>query len=273
MKNRHILLVAGLLVALAPVPALGQATPPPPPEAAEPSAAQPAAPPAQPAPPTGFTGSATLGASLESGRTDLNAIQFSFTGHRPYSDHGALTMGSTFTHATARPPGSPERITVSNRLEGSVGIEHNYGRRWVLMVRSQALRDPISHIDYRFEQIVGYGVRLGNQRVQARVIPGLALLVHDKNIEAENGFNTNVGIYQDLRIALAPGWTFTEFVSTSRDVKDDDDYFFAADANLTGAITRRLGLQLSFRYTYESLLPPGVESWYQKTMAGVQLRF
>lgn len=272
MRNRHILLLVGFLVVLGPVPALGQATPPPP-EAAEPSAAQPAAPPAQPAPPTGFTGSATLGASLESGRTDLNSIQFKLAGSRPYSNHGALTLGSTFTHATARPPGSPDRITVANRLEGSVGIEHNYGERWVLMVRSQALRDPISRVDYRFEQIAGFGVRFGNQRVQARIIPGLAFLVHDKNVEAENGYNTNAGIYQDLRIALAPGWTFMESVSTSHDVSDDDDYFFTADAALTGAITRTIGVQLSFHYTYESLLPPGVEAWYQKTIAGVQVKF
>ena len=272
MTHRDALLAAGLLVALAPLPALAQQ--PAPPAEPAPAAQSAAAPPAsQPPAPTGFSGSGTLGVSLESGRTDLNAIQFSFSGQRPYSDHGALTMGSTFTHATARPPGSPDRITVSNRLEGSVGIEHNYGERWVLMLRSQALRDPISQIDYRFEQIAGFGVRFGNARVQARVIPGLAFLVHDKNIEAENGYNTNVGIYQDVKVALAPGWTFTESVSTSRDVKDDDDYFFAADAQLTGAITRTLGLQLSFRYTYESLLPPGVEAWYQRTMAGLQLRF
>lgn len=266
MIHRHASLIAGAFLALAPTTALAQEPAP----AAPPAAVHQPAPPAAP---TGFSGSATLGASLESGRTDLNAIQFSFSGHRPYSRNGALTMGSMFTHATARPPGSPRRITVSNRLEGSVGIEHNYGERWVLMVRSQGLRDPIARIDYRFEQIAGFGVRLGNARVQARIVPGIALLVHDKNIEAENGFNTNAGVYQDIRIALAPGWSFTESFSASRDVKDDDDYFLSADAQLTGAITRTLGLQLSFRYTHESLLPPGVEQWYQKTMAGLQLRF
>jgi hypothetical protein len=270
VTHRHVLLMTGILIALAPVPARAQ-EPAPPAESA--AAAQPAPHPAQPPAPTGFTGSATLGLSLESGRTDLNGLQFKFAGSRPYSNHGALTVGSSFMHATARPPGSPDRITVANRLDGSVGIEHNYGERWVLMVRSQALRDPIARIDHRFEQIAGFGVRFGNKHVQARVVPGVALLFHDKNIEAENGYNTNVGIYQDVRIALAPGWMFMESLSASHDVRDDDDYFFAVDAQLTGAITRRIGLQLSFHYNYESLLPPGVEPWYQKTMAGLQFKF
>jgi hypothetical protein len=45
------------------------------------------------------------------------------------------------------------------------------------MVRSQALRDPIAHIDYRFEQILGAGIRFGSRRAHARVIPGVALIV------------------------------------------------------------------------------------------------
>lgn len=271
MSSRFVVATA-VVVSLTCVPAAALAQEPQ--QEPPPASASSAVPPAQtPAATPRFSGNATLGVSLESGRTDLNGIQFALQGQKPYSDHGAFTMGSTYTFANTRPPGSADRITVANRLEGNIGIEHNYGKHWVLMLRLQGLRDPISHVDYRVQQLTGFGVRFGNRRVQARFIPGLAFIAHDKNVEAENGFNTNIGFYQDLMVQLAPGWTLSEFLTASHDIKDDDDYFFSSDVKLTGAINRRLGIQLSFQYSYESLLPPGVEAWYQKTMAGVQLKF
>src|SRR5690606_19519537 len=138
-------------------------------------------------------GTVTAGVSLESGQTDLNGVQIKFQGQRPYSTAGALTMSLNHTHGTTKPPGEPERFTVANRLEGHAGIEHNYGERLVMMLRTHGLRDPIAHIDYRVEQLLGLGVRMNGQRVHVRVIPGLSLLHHDKNIGTENGFNTNYG--------------------------------------------------------------------------------
>ena len=182
-------------------------------------------------------------------------------------------MKGGYTRATAKPPGSPARFKVADRLEANVGIEENYGKRWVLMVRGQALRDTIQRIDYEVEQLTGFGVRLEKKRVQLRVVPGIALLSHDKNIQIENGFNINWGVYQDVKIAVAKAWTFTEFINYSHDIKDKDDYVLATTSNLTGAITKRIGLQLSYQYSYERLLPPGVEPWYQKILAGLQVTF
>jgi hypothetical protein len=230
------------------------------------------APPEQPAAPKlKFAGSVTAGVSLESGRTDLNAVQIVLQGRRPYSRDGSFTMGGTYTHGTTRPPGRSERFTVANHADASIGIEHNFGKRMVLMLRSQALRDTIQKIDYRFSEIVGLGVRLGTKRVQARIIPGLAFLVHDKNVAAENGFNLNYGLYQDLRITLPNNWTLTELISASHDVRDNSDLIFSGDVRLTGAITKRLGVQLSYHYDYEDLVPAGVEPRYQKIIAGVQI--
>jgi Protein of unknown function, DUF481 len=266
VRNRGNLFVvvmgAMIVTALAPSTARGQDPfAPTPPVAPPPPAAK------------GFSGTATVGISLQSGRTDLNATQLSMQGRRPYSGAGVFTMSATYTRATTRPPGAPALVTVADRLEGNFGIEHNYGRRLVLMVRAQGLRDSIERIDYEVEQITGLGVRFGNERVQVRVVPGLALLDHDKNIQTENGFNTNWGVYQDVKATLAPGWALTEFVSTSRDVKDENDYVVAVDLRLTGAITKRLGVQLAYQYSFERLLPPGVEPVYQRIMTGLQISF
>jgi Protein of unknown function, DUF481 len=254
--------------AQAPAPAAAPTPAPTPP--AQPAPAQPAKP---PEPPHKFSGNLTVGISLESGQTDLNATQFMTQGRRPYSRNGTFTMKGGYTRATTKPPNSPARFVVANRIEGNAGIEENYGERWVLMARFQALRDTIQRIDYEVEQITGFGVRLGQKRVQVRIVPGIALLSHDKNIQIENGFNINWGVYQDAKIAVAKGWNLTEFVNYSHDVTDRNDYILATNATLVGAITKRIGMQMSYQYSYERLLPPGVEPWYQKILAGLQVTF
>lgn len=223
--------------------------------------------------PAGFTGSVTVGASLESGRTDLSAVQISFQAQKPNSRADTLTMAASFTHATSQRPGRDDRFTVADRLDANIGIEHNFGDTLVMMVRTQGVRDPIAQIDYRIEQLFGLGARLGTGRVRVRIIPGFSVLSHDKNIATENGFNTNYGFYQDTVVTMTPAWTFRQFILASRDVSDQNDHVISASAQLTGAITRRLGIQLSYQYSFESLLPPGVESQYQKALAGLQVSF
>ena len=268
MRNRGIL--SHFIVACVVVTGLEQA----PAYAQAPAPASNTATQTQPAPgPDRFSGSATVSVSLESGRTDLNAAQLSLQGRKPYATGGALTTAASYTRATTRPPGSSESFTVADRLSANVGIEHDYGKRLVMMVRTQALRDPVAQIGHRVEQIGGLGVRLGTNRVQLRVVPGLSFLHHDKNIETENGFNTTYGFYQDAIITLTPAWKLTQWMYASEDFVDHADYVLSFDANVTGAITRRLGVQLSYHYSFERLQPPGVEPRYQKALVGLQLRF
>src|SRR5690606_11791889 len=90
-------MAASAFLIVAAVPAAAQD-----PQQEPPVAATAAVPPAQApaAPPRGLSGTATLGVSLESGRTDLNGIQFALQGQRPYSDHGAFTSTASYTFAS-----------------------------------------------------------------------------------------------------------------------------------------------------------------------------
>lgn len=271
MRSRIVLQVVSVFIAAA-------AFAPSPARAQEPSSmgsSQSAMPPAlQPPAPVGrWTGSATVGMSLESGRTDLNGYQVMGNASRRYSQTGAFTATGSFTKATTQPPGSPREITVADRIQADAGIEQNYGKHGVLMVRLQGLRDPIEHVDYEFTQITGFGVRFANPRAQVRVVPGLALIDHDKNIRTENGFNTNYGVYQDFRVAVSKTAYFLQWFSASHDVKDDNDYTIGFDSMLVGQLTKRFALQLSYHYEYESLLFPGTEPKYQKIVTGVQVSF
>jgi hypothetical protein len=256
---------AGML--LAPPPARAQEVPP---------GGQVPAPP-QPQPPQSpadkFSGNAVIGMSLENGRTDLNGYQLTLQGKRPYSKTGTFTLSGGYTKATTQPPGAPKDFTVADRLTGDFGVEQNYRKHWVLMSHFQGLRDPIEHIDYEVELIVGAGGRWYNKQAEFRVVPGIAFISHDKNIRTENGFNTNVGVYQDFKVTFAKMWVFTQYFSGSHDVKDNDDYTLAFDTRLTGAFTKRFGLQLQYHYDYESLLFAGTEPNYSKIVTGLQITF
>jgi putative salt-induced outer membrane protein YdiY len=220
-----------------------------------------------------FTGSATVGISLESGRTDLNGIQTLLEGQRPYSQGSTLTTYLSYAYATTGAPGEPARQTVANRLEGAVDLSQNFRKHLVMMLRVQALRDPVAQIRYRIGEMAGFGVRVGEKRVRFRLVPGVAFLNDDRHIAGEKGFHVHYGVYEELTATVSPEWTFTQYVSASRDVAHGHNQIVAVVARLAGAITKRVGIQFSYQYDYESIQPLGVEPDNQKTTVGLQFKF
>jgi hypothetical protein len=257
-----MVLGATIVSALSASPAHAQA-------ASQPPAAQPQPPPA----PLKFTGSATVGVSLESGRTDLNGVQVMFGGRRPRPGGSAVTMSFSYAYATTIAPGQPERATVANRLTASLDVEQNFRKHLVMMFRSQALRDPVAQLNYRFGEMAGFGVRLAGKRAHLRVVPGMALLNDDKNILKDEGFHVHYGLYEDLSVTVSPSWTLTQMLAGSQSISNTRDYILTFDAKLAGAITKHVGIQLSYEYNFERLQPPNVDPEYQKTTVGLQIRF
>ena len=250
-----------IVAALAPAEARAQTTPAPAPAAAPAT------------PPRTFSGSATVGASLETGRTDQTGVQVQFEGKRPYSATGLFDVTFGYVHATAAPPGDATlRQTVADRLTATFDVEQNFRTRLVMMLRAQALRDPVAQIRYRIAEGAGFGVRLGGRRMQMRLLPGVAFLNDDMDT-IYVGFKIHYGLYEDITATITPAWTFSHYLSVSRNFSDSQDYIINIDAKLTGAVTRRLAIQLSYQYNFEKRLPPTVEPDYQKTMAGLQINF
>src|SRR5688572_17374011 len=105
----RLLCAAAIAWVLAPSIVQAQVSPPPPGQ--EPAATT-----------ERFSGSATVGISVESGRTDLSGIQISLLGKRPYSEFSGLIMSLDYSHATTQPPGESERVTVADRLAASFEV-------------------------------------------------------------------------------------------------------------------------------------------------------
>jgi hypothetical protein len=191
---------------------------------------------------------------------------------RPYSATGSFDTTFSYTYATSARPGESRRDTVADRMTFSFDVEQNFRKRLVMQLRAQALRDPIAQIRYRIGESAGLGVRLGNRRVQARVLPGVAFF-NDEMHSDYDGFKIHYGIYEDITATITPAWSFSHYLAVSRNFSDSEDAILSVDSRLTGSITPRLAIQLSHQYNYEKRLPAGVEPSYQKTVAGVQIRF
>lgn len=263
---RILILTAATLIACAALPSIAMA------QTSGPGGGSPL--PLDPAAPKGkFHGSLTAGVSMETGRTDQSGVQIQFQGQQSFTKTAIFTTSLTYMHATTLPPGQPSRVTVANRLDVGFGIEQNVRKHGVLILRSQVLRDPIARIDYRVEEMGGFGVRAGGKRAEFRVVPGIGLIWDAKNVPNEPGYHTHYGIYQDFRAVLSPTFMFLEAGQFSQNVSNSADYIANFDARLMGMITKTIGIQLQYTLNRESILPPGVDPVYAKTMAGVQIRF
>ena len=204
----------------------------------------------------GFTGSLTVGMSLESGATNLEGFQVEFSGEHPYPT-GSLIIGGLYRYGRTKPKRTTRHVEVANRLELSGGIDHSFGDVPLLMFRSRFVTDEIQRIDHRFEEQVGFGAKLEDGRVRARIVPGLAFLHQDKNVVAEFGFDVYYGVFQDLTVRLTDTWSLYERFYFRRDFSDINDYVIESRVNLTGRVTQAISVQLSFEHNHESLLALG----------------
>jgi hypothetical protein len=223
-------------------------------------------------PPAKFTGSLTIGASLESGSTNLDGFQLEFSGKTPYPS-GDFVIGGEYKYARTRPEGTTSHIEVANRLVLSAGIDHSFGDVPLLMFRSRFTTDEVQQIEYRFEQQLGLGAKLERGPLRVRVVPGLAFLHQDKNVLAEFGFDVYYGMFQDLTLKLTDTWSLDERFYFRQDFSDVNDYVIESKVNLTGKITQVIGVQLSFEHNHENLLALNEVSRYQKLSAGIQINF
>ena len=114
-------------------------------------------------------------------------------------------------------------MTIADRLTATFDVEHNFRKRLVMMLRAQALSDPIAQIRYRIAEMAGFGLRLGDKRVRVRFLPGVSFLSDDKEV-IDGGFHVHYGLYEDITATITPAWTFAHYLSVSRNVSDPARY-------------------------------------------------
>lgn len=231
----------------------------------------PTAPP--PAAPPKVSGMIAAALSLETGSTDLFSTTLSANAAIRHSAKSTFTFDFLHMHVTSKLPGMQTRTTLSNSQTAHFKFEHDAADRVVFFAQTTGMLDEVRDIQ-RLEELIGVGVTTGSrEKAFLQVVPVVALMVQDKNIELEKHTQIGAGVNQDLTYQINPTWSFSQSVSYRHYFGNDSDYVVEAAAALTGKVTTRLGLQVSFMHNHENLVLPGKLKRYQKVQAGLTYSF
>lgn len=258
-------LVCGAAVA----PAMAQ-TPAPEPASAQ-AQAPAAAPAAQPKPARAWHGSLNAGFAVASGVQAQRGYQLSTSLQRQIAEAGHFV--ANLSHQYERQT-FPHEALLSDRTSASVGVDINPTKHTLLMGRSMYLRDKLMYVNSRFEQLVGYGLHLYDEkkRFDFQFVPGVSIFKQDLAYSDILDWETGWGFFQKFTGHITPQWS----VSNSfrfRDNFKDVDRSIEAIASMQGMFTKTLGVQLEYQWNHESIVPPGFPQYLSVVSVGLRFQF
>ncbi len=231
----------------------------------------PTAPP--PAAPPKVSGMLAAALSLETGSTDLFSTTLSANASVRHSAKSTFTFDFLHMQVKSKLPGMQTRTTLSNSQTAHLKFEHDATDRVVFLAQTTGTLDDVRDIR-RLEQLVGVGMTAGTrQKAFLQVVPVVAVMLQDKNIELEKHTQIGAGVNQNLTYQINPTWSVSQSLLYRYYFGNDDDYVVEATAALMGKVTTRLGLQVSFTHNHENLVMPGKLKRYQKLQAGLTYSF
>jgi hypothetical protein len=222
---------------------------------------------------TRFTGTLAGGISLESGRTNLNGVQMDFEGAKAFSKKTGFGARFSYAYARSKPPDSNAQVTLEERFTGGFDFESSPLSRVVLMARTEFERNAPGSIEHRFEEMVGAGPVLHNDRAELRLVPGISFLSQNLRDQSVDGYHAFYGFYQDSRVSINKEWAFKESLLLLQHAASGGDLFYEGHASLAGMITRVVGVEIRYEHTQDTVLPPGIIGRYQKIVTGLQVKF
>ena len=226
-----------------------------------------------PAEPPRVTGMVAGALSLETGSTDLFSTTLSAKAAIRHSPKSTFTVDVLYAHVKSKLPDAQTRTTLSDSQTANARFEYDAADGVVFFAKTTGTLDKVRDIR-RLEELIGVGVTTGTRQTAfLQVVPVVALMVQDKNIALEKHTQIGAGVTQNLTYQINPTWSASQSLSYRHYFGNDSDYVVEAAASLTGKVTTRLGLQVSFMYNHENLVLPGKLKRYQKLQAGLTYSF
>jgi hypothetical protein len=156
-------------------------------------------------------------------------------------------------------------------------VERNLTPRTYLMVRPAYKRNAVQSIDYRFEELAGYGFRLADLdpqgRLQINAVPVAGAVQQKKNIPEVDGGHFAAGGFENIAYQLKPGWTVTHFFIYLKDFRAGKDYRLQTTNALVGEITHHVGLNVSYSIDHENVVFAGEQPDDRRFVVALSLTF
>jgi hypothetical protein len=237
--------------------------------------------------PIQWHGDLTMSVMLQNGVT--NQRQFSLSGgaFRRNPDDNALTwsygLQGDYTFASVEIEDVFQSVADSQNIRFTA--ERQLSERLYFVLRPAAKRNEIQGVEYRVEELGGLGVEVHESKAaEFDVIGVIGGVQEEKGIPESDGGSFAAGAIQTSEFGLPRGWRISQMFLYLAPFDDADDYRMQLHASITGAIFRRvdpkteavtkqLGMQLSYDIDRENLVVTSTGQADRKFMVGLQLTF
>jgi hypothetical protein len=218
--------------------------------------------------------SATIGGTMNSGRTETLGISLSGkVAHSTMKRH-VLQFDASYTYADYRPaPGEP-LFNVTDNNELLFTYIRPVNERWSLLGIGQYRRDAILDLNYRLaaEAGIGYNV-IATRRIFAQLGTSLALGREDRNHTSTGSNVRDVGVLQLFTYKITPVLGFEQYLKMHIDTSDTGDRSLAFSATFLSQVSKAVGLKIYYNHQYDSLHKPTDSPNQSQLGVGVAITF
>lgn len=144
-----------------------------------------------------------------------------------------------------------------------------------IVSQTSFLRDPPKTITHKTQQVVGFGrTIIQTPSTTFMVAPGLAFSFGEKEYEGDvDDQHLGYGLYQILNHSFSPTLKLQQQLKAVRSFSDPQYITASASVSLTVQLTAKIGLQTSFKSTYDGRPAQGIEELQYQTNTGLQFKF
>jgi hypothetical protein len=140
-----------------------------------------------------------------------------------------------YTYGTVTVSGVEQRV--ADTQHARFLAERTLTPRTFLLLRPAFKRNELQGVDYQFEQLAGYGLRVVvSERTKLHVVPVAGAIEQSKRVDPVDGLDFTAGVYQTLGYRLTPGWNLVQWFLFLQDVRQSRDHRLQGSATLAGKI-------------------------------------
>ncbi|MBM3854321.1 MAG: DUF481 domain-containing protein [Verrucomicrobia bacterium] len=166
--------------------------------------------------------------------------------------HNAFTLQGTYGHARFEPAG-----TVMNNHSAEGTYTQVFAPKWYWLTRATYKVDKISLIDHAFEQVLGVGHKvIDNKGTTLDLIPGISLVNDRKGTRWDDEWVTSVGVLENFEHPFSPTVSLQQRFKYRVGVNDSEVWAITAHLGLVSQITTHTSFNVGITYTNDNTLGP-----------------
>ena len=217
-------------------------------------------------------GNASVGFAFAAGVQEQKSFQFDAGITRPFSDGGSFyaTADKSYQHVTF-----PSEGVLADRTNLAVGATQNITKYSTVMAQSEYLKDAQLSINSRYEELFGYGVHYydkDKKKYDFVFAPGVSFYHEDLAFANQEGWKGGYGFLEKFKGSFDKTWSVSNSFRLRKNFSDTNRSVESV-ASLEGMFNKAVGLQFSYQYNYESIVPPGFPNYLSIVTAGLKFQF